>query len=422
MVMAIFPDNIVRNKKKLTLEKIFSVVLVCLPIVNQIGLLGYSFVDLFSTIFTIFVILRYNGKLRIDVLTVLYVIITVSTFCFSLLYDSVSNAVLSSTRLLCIYIGFIYGARLFLNVEIAKKWYLRLCLFASILLMVQMLAYYIFNLQMYFIPEGITLNYGGQMNSTELIASRIVSVNGGYFFRPSSFFIEPAYFSYYVVPCIGLLLFDDSITKKSLYSALFLSIATVLTTSTIALVGTVGVWVGFIVFGTHNLSARTKKTVVTVVLVAVVVGIVVLNQSAVESSLLRKIQQFSDIESSSSTSMRLTRGWDFYMNMDPISQIFGCGFGHLSDYYSSGKMIGSLNYTINQTGYMNSFFSMLCSLGALGFIVYLFAMVKCYSHGCKISKALSVLLMAFMVAGAFMDTAFYYLTIGIIIKTRMITE
>lgn len=391
--------------------KCFSFLLVLLPILNQISLFGYGFLEFFSIFFAIAVLMTFRYKIKINPLLVFYLYMMISAAISSLIYgDGITNAILSLSRLLMIYIGVFVGVQKFFNYEFSKKLYVKVVTVLSVLIFIQCAAYYIFDLQLYYVPSNVILNYGGGMNSSVLIESWTRSVNGGYIYRPSSIFIEPAYFAYYSIPAVVLLLFDRSrLGKKELYLALFISIAAILTTSTMSFVVVVLVWVAFVIFGKNGLTKRMRNTITIFSVLLLVSFLIVVNQSAVEFSLLRKVDQFMDLQSSSSTSMRLVRGLMFFGYMSFFTKIFGCGFGHLSDYYEYGSIGRYMDYTIAQTGYMNSASGILCSLGIVGFVIFIVFIIKPLRMRNTTTKYMALLLITFMLGGAIMDTGFFYL-------------
>jgi len=404
-------------------SRVFTLLLVLLPIINQIKILDYGFLEFFSVAAMLIVLLRSHFRLKVSGFFLFYIYMTLSAFISTIVYgESMVTAVFSAARIIVIYVGIFEGAKELFDIKYAKQWFVRIALALSVLLFFQFAMYYLFGRQIYLIPDGLTLNYGGGMDSSILIQRNMRSVLGGYIFRPSSAFIEPSYFAYYSSPALIVLLFGKNLDRKSLYKALVISLASILTTSTISLVSVVFTWLLFVLFGRNSLSRGQRQSITAFIVVLFVAIVIVLNQSAVQFSLSRKMTQMLDLGESSSSSMRLTRGWEYFGYMNPFLRIIGCGFGHLADYFDFSGMGSKMSYSINLTSYMNSFTGVLCSLGFVGLLLFFHGLIPIIRSKVPIKRFMAVLLIILMLAGAVMDLGFYYLIIAFMLSEQDVVE
>ena len=332
--------------------------------------------------------------------------------------DTLLNGVLSASRLVAIFIGVFVCAPELFSFEYAKKMLNRMAIMISFSIFVQILIYYLFGKATFFIIPALTLNYGHEIIGAELIDSLSRSVAGGYIYRPMSVFLEPAYCGYYLVPAIVLILFSENyITRRSLRNALLITVATVLTTSMVGIVSVIVVWIAFMLY-VRNLSTKIKKYACVFVFIAIIVMIFVFSQEAVQFAIMRKFTQLGNFNSSSSTSMRLFRGLDYFKNMNLEDWLFGVGFGHLDDYYFKYGLASKMSYVISEVAYMNSLSSILCSSGFSGLSLYLFAIISYYRTSDNTTKWLVTLLIMFLCAGAVMDIPVYYLILALILSQK----
>ncbi len=399
------------------IKKAYTLLLLLMPIICQYKLLPLATMDIFCLVFGCIYFLIEKGRVKLGAFTGYYFFLIFGVILSSFAYgDGIINSVLSALRLVAIFIGIFCASKCFFLYEYAKKVYYIIALIISVTIFVQEFLFYIFGKATFWIIPNATLNYGNDLIGDYIINSLKASVNGGYIFRPMSVFLEPAYCGYYLVPAVILLLFSrNEITKKSLRVALIITVSIILTTSITGIISVVAVWGVFVFKGHKYMNAKIRKYFLLFSCLVIVAFIFVLSQDAVQFSILRKLSQLRNTNSSSSTSMRLFRGWDFFTNMRFGNQILGCGFGHLGDYYFKYNLENKMDYVISEVSYMNSIFSVLCSAGILGFALYIGALVSCYRISYNlVSKMLVVLLIMFLCAGAVMDIPIYYVIIALI--------
>lgn len=416
--MRIFKDP------KTLISNCYVFLILILPIASQFTLWGYSsfgIIELVCIVVPLFFISFYRQSLRKGPFFLYYCYCIISILISSFVYnDNVLNSVLSIARVILLYITF-FSISLDLF-EFYKSFdiYKKIVLIACIGIWIQVILFYLFNIQIYFIPKNITLNYGGGLDSNLLIAGLNNSVAGGYIFRPSSFFIEPSFFSYYALPCLALTLqHKKGNVKKQLIYSLFISISIFLTTSTTGIVTVIILWIVYFINTFKKLSKTQFLNILLLFALVFILVVVATSQGPIAELLHRKWNQLFSVNKSTvfnSTSLRLLRGFGFYSNMDYVSKLIGCGFTHIRDYYFLANMHLAGDYIGLQVDYMNSFGALLCSLGIVGSMLYWTQFYKLMKKIGKSMKELFIVLIVLIMTSSFIDSTFYFLIIAFILS------
>ena len=405
-------DSIAINQS----SKLFTCLLVVLPILHQYRLLPIEFVDLFSIIFFPSAIKNLlNGKNNQSFLA-FYVYCASSVILSGLLYGNASflSIIISSVRLIVIFTTIFSYSNVKFNYKYGADLFKRMMLLLSIVVILQYIIYIVFHIPTFLLIPNVTLNYGGGMGSSYLIQSLRTSVNGGYIYRPSSIFIEPSFFSYLSIPALVISLFDakneNKKTKKYIV-AIILTLASIITTSTVALICCIAVWILYLYQVEKNNRGKVTGRFFIIIVIAIIMTIVILRVDSVQYSLNRKIVQIQNMESGdqSSTSLRLLRGFLYFNEMDLIAKIIGCGFGKLTDYYIIHDIVLSTDKSLNNLSYMNSIFTILCSEGLIGFILYMSSFKKYLISKNYVTRILAIVLFLIMFGASVIDSAPYYL-------------
>lgn len=148
-----------------------------------------------------------------------------------------------------------------INYDYAVKWYLRIAIIVSVLLFVQLIAYYAFNKVYYFKIPGLKLS--GQTIDVERYMKNDKRV-----FRAFSVFLEPSHFSYYVLPALGLALFGK---KEEIRIALLLSAALIYSSSSSAIVLCAVVWMYYFLLKNNINNIFNFKTIMLIAVFVIIV-------------------------------------------------------------------------------------------------------------------------------------------------------
>lgn len=204
-----------------------------------------------------------------------------------------------------------------------------------------------------------------------------------WYFRPSSFFLEPSYYALFSIPALVLFAMDEE--SKSLFRFALLVLTYVLSSANSGIIATIVVIVAFICF---RQKTPADYLAITLILLAAVTYLPFNNAEWIESAVSRFID-------GGSIDNRVFRGFISYSLMDPYHQIVGVGLNNLGSYLEyyglkTGFDSDGLNYCASWLQTLN------CSgiVGLLFLVLFLFRLfLRC--HG-RVSKTLCVLLAVVM--------------------------
>lgn len=98
-------------------------------------------------------------------------------------------------------------------------------------------------------------------------------VEGGSVARISSVFAEPSHFSKYALIGLSFILFEDSLTKKQLVKSAIISLAILLSTSGIGVVGVVVLWSAYYLYNNTN-NFRKRNLFINIIFLIIGGGVV----------------------------------------------------------------------------------------------------------------------------------------------------
>ena len=113
---------------------------------------------------------------------------------------------------------------------------------ASFLIIIQYICYYILGFHLQVVPTSLLLNNAGQW--VKLAQTGRVGITGrtSAFYRPSSFFLEPAHMYLYLFPPLVNLVLKIDLKEDEMKTALLLSAGIVLSTSGMGIATVIGIW------------------------------------------------------------------------------------------------------------------------------------------------------------------------------------
>ena len=418
--------NAIHRKNDSIGSALYTIAIVFLPILHQYRILPIEYLDLISILFILPAALYLINKKTNFLFFGFYIYCILSVVISGLIYseDSIVNIIFSASRLFVIYCTIVSYSERGFKYEFGTRLYKKVALILSIVVLMQYVVYILLHRPTFLLVPGVTLNYGGGMSSNYLISRLQSSVFGGYIYRPSAVFIEPADFAYFVCPALILFLFTNNDNKDRHWyiSPVIITVASVLTTSTMAIMTCLIVWVLFFYFEEKKSRGSVSTRFIIGVFFAVIISIFILRQEDVLYSINRKLFQLQNIgdNSGSSTALRVLRGWQYFIHMNFPVQIVGCGFGKLSQYYQAINMNLAMDANLNNLSYMNSFFSVLCSEGIIGFILYYISYLKLFRSFDLTIKVSAIVLFAMMLGGSVMDSGTYYVFLVFMISKRAI--
>lgn len=238
--------------------------------------------------------------------------------------------------------------------ENVEKKYITIAIIVSIILLVQIIAFYLFHVLLTFKIPGLEL-FGRLVDGEKIIALANRKA-----FRAYSVFLEPAHYGYYVLPALALSLFTKN---KNYYVAIFLSICLLLSTSSSAIVLTAFIWIAYWVWDIKNNRNSFNLKKIILIAAMVVSSFLLFNTSAVQFG-VGKI--YSNETGIVYNNVRLNGFVSQIDLLSDVQKIFGIGVGNeeiflISKGYDPSYM-NSLGYLIFGIGYV----------GAFTYIIYMF--------------------------------------------------
>lgn len=410
--------NRIEDKNTTQLGKLISVGLILLPILDQYQLFSLRFMDLFGIVI-IFCSIILKKKFLISYKFVPYIIyVFIQTFISSMELSAVTPVLLFKNLIsffLLVY-GMLILAPKELEVERAYRIYTKVVVIASLVAIFQFLAFQLLSVKTTLIIPGLTLHYGDSMSSSTFISMFLSYKN----YRPSSFFLEPAYHSEYILPWIYMTLFNvkyvgSDISKRYFIIAVIASIGICLTTS---ILGIVGVAIAWIIYFEKNIFSRKGWKYALILPVFIVLGIYIIQLDTIQTQIVSKMFSLQNLDMSTSLSLRLMRGYYCFLELGGVQKLFGCGYGILYQVFSQygiHTMLDTGNIVIT---YMNGFFLMVCSVGIVGSLLYLGPLISSVIKNKKIVPLFICWIILQTTAQVF-DTAIYYLLMVFILSLSM---
>ena len=412
------------SKRRKKIQSFLVVILLLMPIINQYLFFPLTCWEVFALTVTIYGLIDNKGSLRKPV--------DGNYFLFSayiLLFLMVTGPFYRDLGFSSLMLRFIKFAvvtvfvlmilpNYVVDINVVKKWYKTILTIVSLTLLLQLIMYYLMGKQFYPMLPNVTLNYNDGVNSSQYINSTISQIAGGYYFRPSSFFIEPAHFALFSLPGIILELFDPNFNKKNAFFSILFTICSLLTTSSIALIACAICWLSFVITR-RDLWKSNFGWMTSIVFCVIPIALYfIASNSSIITTINIKLSGLSNMSQSSSISLRLTRGIQYYKNMGFIQQLIGVGYGNLTSYYYSSGMSIIGSGIIGQVSYMNGISTILCSFGIIGLLLFGIFLLRQYRYSDVIGKTLIFVFILVMLGSDMFDSVIYYIFIFLIFINR----
>ena len=336
----------------------------------------------------------------------------VQTLCMTIfsIYGSVESAFIRLGRDSLYLFAILLLCPAHFQLKQAVKWYIAVAEATALFLFLQVILHHLFHWDIPNLIPGITLHYNfSSQTDYYQYFQRVYQYN----YRPSSVFLEPAHMAQYCAPAVLLALFNDRFGLDRSFHyfirAVMITGAVLLTTSANGVAFLVIAW-GFWFFKTEN--GRIPRWKIWCALAMVVLFVATLFTPQMQ----KIIQRFMSIGDTStgelSSGMRLVRGFIIFGGLPLVNQLTGTGLGQLESaipYYG----LSTAYDVVGSTEYMNTLAYMLNSVGLLGFILFLCAILS-YSSSNVMSNRLLLLFAAMMAAGYIYSSPTFLLMIALI--------
>lgn len=252
----------------------------------------------------------------------------------------------------------------FFDFDYFMKKYRTLVIFATVFIIVQTLLFYWQGYVLFGTIPGLRVSNPGYDEDVE---RRFFAM----FYRPSSIFLEPGYYAQFVLPYLAHTLFNNNERQKHI-KAIVPTLGCILSTSGQGIMLSLVIWAMYFAKNILNLKARKINLRVIIVCIMVLVAVIPIAKTQIMQRSLQRL--FSGPSASSSS--RIYRGFAIYRQLKPIHKIIGVGYGHVGVYLSSENIYTKYCGEQLYSEYMNSIADILVSLGLVGFILFLWIIVR----------------------------------------------
>ncbi len=270
-------------------------------------------------------------------------------------------------------VNFLFLGSYFFDLRTFKKIYFVVIYFVFATLVVQYAAHFLIGKNIYFYINTLRLNYA-ESDAMSLIAARDSMLS----FRPSSIFFEPAHLVEYSFVALPLSLFDKN---KNMARNIIITAILFLSTSTTGMIVAGLAWIVW-------LFVRFRKNFFAMGFFCLVFLAILLFVLA-KNNYLNKIAAIFEIDSYSSGSLRVARGFLLFDQLDWKSKVFGVGFGGFESYsqtYGLSKILST-----QYVDYMSGISYVLVSSGIIGLLLYIFALFKGFFVSNAMHRSLVIL-------------------------------
>lgn len=405
-------------------KRIFILILIILPILNQYQLFGIKMIEIISGIVLLWMLVKKNLKIIINgyVRFALYGFLgsILSTSVIMLWYPndiSIGTIFLRWVKYIVVFIAISYVGQTVFNTKFAVDVYTKSAFLCSVIVIIQFIVNLVFNTQLYLIIPNTVLNYNSNMTAQAFLEMMHSRLNMGFPYRPSSLFIEPAHFAIYVLPAFAILLLNRN--KDGFALPGLITIALFMSSSSLGIVGCLVIWCCFLVNSIRRGTISRKWIVFfpIVLIVGLLIFPNIISSDAVQFTLRTKKQSLMHLSSSSSLTLRLIRGIYYYISIGVGYKLIGVGYGNLDSYYRLSGLNLSIDTINTEYAYMNGLEEVLCMFGIVGFIIFIMWLIKS-SYKDSMCKAICLAMFVIMLGSEFYDTATFYLCVLFILSTQ----
>lgn len=334
-------------KEATGLSKLFSVFLALLPVIAiySSGIPGFNLADIILMLFlAASVIMGSNKTYRIDTRLVRILSFCVYICTMPLLIGAVSqttvfsDVVVRTIRILFYIISATFLSRRHLDTRTFKKAVVRISLLAVVYIVIQYIAYNLFEYYLVGYLPFLEVYQAGYEGVDYLSKFEMQ------FFRPTSFFLEPAHCSRFLIIGLVLVLFKRRIRRRDYIFAVMIAMGILLTTSGQGYIMVAIVFLCFVFFNPYKKLSITKfgRALGLLSLAAIFILIVYFSTDIIQNTFSRI---FNDT-STGAVSARLGTLTEI-LDEEPLYLIFGHGYGAVP--YENAWMSG-ITYVLYGSG------------------------------------------------------------------------
>lgn len=339
----------VASKETSGVKKFFSIFLALLPIIAiySSGIPGFNIADIILLLFlAASILLSKKSNRRIDSRLVIMVLYCAYICTLPLLIGAVSGGtvfadiIIRTVRIIFYIVSGAFLSMKHLDVNIFKNAVIKVSLAAVVYIIVQYVLYYGFNYYLVgYLPflEVYQSGYEGvdYVSRFELM-----------FFRPTSFFLEPAHCSRYLIIGLVFVLFKPRLRREDVLRAIIIATGILFTTSGQGYLMVAIVLLSFIFLNPYRKgSVKNVGTILGVVLIVTILFLVLyFSTDIIHNSIAR-------ILNTSSTGAVTARLGTFFKILDEEAVYLFLGHGYGAVPYENAWLSG-ITYTLYGSGFV----------------------------------------------------------------------
>jgi len=191
-------------------------------------------------------------------------------------------------------------------------------------------------------------------------------------YRPSSLFSEPSHLARYVAPLTAYLL----IKRNEIYTAVFLSIGLLLSTSGLGIGLTLLLWAMYVFKVLSSTDKKRPKFLIVTVLVAG--ALIAANTPVIRNAIDRSVNNGTE-------SSRVYRAIEIYKGMPLNFKIYGVGLQNFSNYTRTYNIKTKYD-EVEYAEFSSTITYLPCTTGALGLISFLYMLYTIFRRNKYITK------------------------------------
>lgn len=336
---------------------LYSRFLAVLPLVSiySSGIPGINVGELILIMFFLYSIVgnrkgRYNKSFdrnawKFIVIFCMYLITIPILVCMLEDKFSLSDMLIRTARLIFYFVIVLYISKKYFDYKMTMKWIVNISILAVIYLFIQYLSYYNFHIILKgYIPAFKLYTTAYETNNYSLLYTEN-------FYRPTSFFLEPAHCARYIILGLISVLFSNTLGKSRLLLSLLISVGILLTTSGQGLLLLSIVWIFYLSLFIRRVSkSKILENISLISIGAFALYILSKYTDTLQNTLSRVFT--GTIQSNNAIGSRLSSiSVIFQRNLFDI--IFGQGYGTVP---SENLWMSGLTYVLFGAGLIGAYF------------------------------------------------------------------
>ena len=357
-----------------TIKRLFTITIILFPILNQYASFLHPSIGCGDILLLLFVVMLFPIVSTKKILFTDYLFFVVYTLLITFVDTIFLKGFIMGDMIFRILRDALYGVILcfyvphFFDILFGCKGIKVFSVICVISLVIQVIWYYIFqDILFLYLP----LDFMGGINKTTLM-THAISFSKTFYYRPYSFFLEPAQVGQYLIVGLLLYIFAENNKVKRIFGSIICSIGFVLTTSASAMALLVIAWCCWLwkQRKLSNRKLRVGKLYLTCLCCGIFIASYVLVFTDLGRLLILRVSEIGIAKGNTSGNYRILRGFLIYIQLDPVRKLIGVGLGNIVSYINEYS-IHLAFYEGGEMEYMNSLSYILNSTGIIGGILFL---------------------------------------------------